>query len=58
MKDLRKEYQETKCCKCNNKKLNPIHDKCDIRVYQFGNYMYCKCCNMSGKDKELKEKVI
>lgn len=58
MEDLRNKYKQIKCCKCNNRNASSMQDKCDMRVFQYGNYVYCKCCNMSGNDKELKEKVM
>lgn len=53
MEDLRKEYMNTKCNKCKNRKEKPEKDKCTIKIFQIGKYVYCKCENCSDLNKEI-----
>ncbi len=58
MEDIKEKYKETKCLECANKKSKIEEDKCDIRTYQYNDYQYCKCCNMTNDKKEIKQKII
>ncbi len=56
--DLIKKYKDEKCSKCNNRQRKLEEDLCDIKQFQYNGYVYCKCCNMTGVDKEIKQKVM
>ena len=60
MEDIREEYKREKCSKCKNKKANISTDKCNIKTYQYGNYLYCRCINFNGENdlQEIKKKII
>ena len=61
MEDIREEYKIEKCSKCKNKKANISVDRCNIKTYQYGNYLYCRCINLEteGRDlQEIKKKII
>ena len=45
METIGEEYLRRKCKICRNRKEKPEKDICNIRVYQYNGYIYCKCVN-------------
>ncbi len=58
MQELINRYKKDKCSRCTNKNNKAEEDKCQIKTFQYDNYRYCKCCNMSDEKKEIKQKII
>ncbi len=58
MQDIVNEYLKLNCSRCNNKKSKIEEDKCELHIYEYNGYKYCKCSNMSDNCKELKKKII
>jgi hypothetical protein len=57
MEGIKEKYKVIKCSKCSNRDAKIESDKCDIRTYHDHEYRYCRCCNMTSDDKEIKEKI-
>lgn len=58
MQEIIREYVDTKCVNCQNKRTKVEAEKCDIRIFQYNDYRYCKCCNQTSPKKEIKKKII
>lgn len=58
MQEIIEKYKKDKCSRCINRNKKLEEDKCEIKIFQYNDYRYCKCCNMSDDRKEIKEKVI
>ncbi len=58
MKEMINEYIKDKCMRCKNQNSKIEEDKCNIKIFQYGDYKYCKCCNMSDANQEIKKKII
>lgn len=51
---IRKKFKEEKCNRCRNKNELPEKDKCNIKVFQMNNYLYCKCENCTDIPQEIR----
>lgn len=61
MVEIREEYKQKKCKSCKNRKSNIAQDDCNIKTYQYDNYLYCKCVNQDDEvshTQEIKRKII
>jgi len=56
--DLKEEYKKEKCLICKNKNKKIEEDLCEIKQFSDNQYIYCKCCNMTEKNNELKRKIM